>query len=152
MRQLSAILAGVVLLVGAIWWVSEMEPTEPVEVENARVRLVPGGAPMAGYMRIRNNTDDTIRLVAASSDAFGHVMIHRTVIEDGQARMAHQSEGVRIAPGDVAEFKPRDLHLMLMRPQAELGVGDTVDVVLTFEGLAPAERRESFTVVPVTAQ
>jgi hypothetical protein len=152
MRQLSAILAGVVLLVGAIWWVSEMEPSEPVEVENARIRLVPGGGPMAGYMTVRNNTDGMIRLVGATSDAFGRVMIHRTVIDDGQARMQHQAGGVSIAPGEAAAFEPRGLHLMLMQPQAELGVGDTVDVALTFEGLAPAELREPFTVVPVTAQ
>jgi hypothetical protein len=152
MRQISAILAGVVLLVGAIWWVSEMEPGEPVEVEKPRIRLVPGGAPMAGYMVIRNNTDGMIRLVGAESDAFGRVMIHRTVIENGQARMQHQDAGVSIAPGEAAEFKPRDLHLMLMQPQAELNVGDTVNVVLRFEGREPAALQEPFTVVPVTEQ
>jgi len=152
MKQLSAIGAGVLLLVGAVWWVAEMEPAEPVEIDNARIRLVPGGAPMAGYMVLRNRGDDVIRLVGASAEPFGRVMIHRTVIENGQARMEHQSGGVAVAPGEAVEFKPRDLHLMLMQPQAELGVGDTVEVVLRFEGLAPAERRVAFTVVPVTAQ
>ncbi len=152
MKQLSAIAAILVLLIGAVWWVMQMQPAEPLEIDNARIRLVPGGGPMAGYMALRNHSDQLIRLTAASSDAFGRVMIHRTVVEDGQARMAHQSGGVAIAPGEVVEFKPRDLHLMLMQPRAELEVGDTVEVELTFEGLAPAQRRQSFTVVPVTAR
>ena len=138
MRQISAIAAGLLLLAGAIWWVSRMEPPEPIEVENARIRLVPGGGPMAGYMRLSNNTENVVRLVGAETPAFGSVMIHRTVIENGRARMEHQSGGVTITPGDSVEFKPRDLHLMLMRPQAELSVGDTVDIALEFEGGGPA--------------
>ena len=152
MKQFSAIAAVVLLLAGAVWWVMQMEPAEPLEIENARVRLVPGGAPMAGYMVLRNHSDGLIRLTAADSDAFGRVMIHRTVIEDGQARMEHQHGGVAITPGEAVDFKPRDLHLRQMQPQAELAVGDTVEVSLTFEGLTPAERRQAFTVVPVTAQ
>ncbi|MGK7296219.1 MAG: copper chaperone PCu(A)C [Candidatus Wenzhouxiangella sp. M2_3B_020] len=152
MRQISAIVAGLLLLAGAIWWVSRMEPPAPIEVENARIRLVPGGGPMAGYMRLGNHTDDVVRFVGAEARQFGGIMIHRTVIENGQARMEHQSGGIRITPGDAVEFEPRGLHLMLMRPQDELNVGDTVDIVLEFEGGGPAELTVPFVVVPVTAQ
>ena len=152
MRQISAIVAGLLLLAGAIWWVSRMEPPEPIEVENARVRLVPGGGPMAGYMRLSNHTDAVVRLVGAATPQFGRVMMHRSVVENGQARMEHQSGGVTITPGDEVEFEPRGLHLMLMRPQRELRVGDTVDIVLEFEGGGPTELSVPFVVVPVTAQ
>src|SRR6056297_3800102 len=57
-------------------------------------------SPMAGYTEIRNHSDDVIRLVGAASPAFGNVMIHRTILSDGRARMQHQSDGVRIVPGD----------------------------------------------------
>lgn len=152
MRQISAIVAGVLLLGGAIWWVSRMEPPAPIEVENARIRLVPGGGPMAGYMRLGNHTDGVVRFVAAEAPQFGRIMIHRTVIENGRARMEHQSGGVTIAPGGAVEFESRGLHLMLMRPQDELSVGDTVDITLAFEGGGPAELKVPFVVVPVTAQ
>jgi len=152
MKLASAIVALVVLLAGALWWVGQMAPESPIEVENARVRLVPGGGPMAGYMEIRNHSDNIIRLVGAASPAFGNVMIHRTIVRDGRARMQHQSDGVRIVPGDSAVFKPRDLHLMLMQPRRELEVGDQVEIVLQFEDIAPAEWPVAFTVVPVTSQ
>lgn len=152
MKLASAIVALVGLLAGALWWVSQVAPESPIEVGNARVRLVPGGGPMAGYMEIGNHTDAPIRLVAAESAAFGNVMIHRTVVRDGQARMEHQAGGVEIQPGGSAVFKPRDLHLMLMQPQVELEVGDQVEVVLRFEGADPAEWPVLFTVVPVTSQ
>ena len=152
MKLASGIVALVALLAGALWWVTQVAPGEPLTVDNPRVRLVPGGGPMAGYMEISNHTDASIRLVAADSPAFGNVMIHRTVVRDGQARMEHQRGGVEIQPGGSAVFKPRDLHLMLMQPQTELEIGDTVDVVLTFEGIAPNEWPIAFTVVPVTSQ
>lgn len=152
MKQASAVIAVVVLVAGAIWWVGQMQPAEPLEIENARIRLVPGGGPMAGYMELRNHGDGLIRLREASSDAFARVMIHRTRVENGQARMVHQGDGVAIAPGETIEFAPRGLHLMLMQPRDELQVGDSVEVVLRFEGLEPADRRQAFTVVPVTAE
>jgi len=152
MKLASAIVALVALLAGALWWVGQVAPQAPIAVDNARVRLVPGGGPMAGYMEISNHGDAPIRLVAAASPAFGNVMIHRSVVRDGQARMEHQRDGVQVRPGGLAVFKPRDLHLMLMQPQAELEVGDTVDVVLTFDGIEPAEWPIAFTVVPVTSQ
>jgi len=152
MKLASTIVALVALLAGALWWVAQVAPGAPLTVDNARVRMVPGGGPMAGYMEIRNHTDSPIRLVAADSPAFGNVMIHRTVVRDGQARMEHQRDGVEIQPGGSAIFKPRDLHLMLMQPRAELAVGDQVEIVLAFEGVEPVEWPITFTVVPVTAQ
>ncbi|RFF27036.1 MULTISPECIES: copper chaperone PCu(A)C [unclassified Wenzhouxiangella] len=151
MKIVSGVLLVIVLLAGALWWVSDMAPAEPIEIENPRVRLVPGGAPMAGYFSITNHTDAPIRLVSAASDAFGHVMIHRTVVTDGGARMEHQDQGVLVGAGETVAFEPKGLHLMLMRAQRELEVGDAVDVVFGFEGVEPAEYRVTFTVVPVTS-
>jgi len=152
MKLASAIVALVVLLAGALWWVGQVAPQSPIEVGNARVRLVPGGGPMAGYMEIRNHSDNVVRLTSAASPAFGKVMIHRTIMREGQARMQHQADGVRIVPGDSAVFRPRDLHLMLMQPQRDFEVGDQVEIVLSFEGIAPADWPVAFTVVPVTSQ
>lgn len=152
MKIVSGALLVVALLAGAIWWVADMTPAEPVEIGNPRVRLVPGGAPMAGYFTIANHTDSPFRLVSAASDAFGHVMIHRTVVTEGGARMEHQDKGVLVAAGETVAFEPKGLHLMLMRARRDLEVGEAVDVVLGFEGVEPAERTVAFTVVPVTSQ
>ncbi|WP_376694718.1 copper chaperone PCu(A)C [Wenzhouxiangella sp. EGI_FJ10305] len=151
MKIVSGVLLVIILLAGALWWVSDMTPAEPIEVENPRVRLVPGGAPMAGYFTIANHTDQPVRLVSATSDAFGHVMIHRTVVTDGGARMEHQDQGVLVGSGETVAFEPKGLHLMLMRATRELEVGDEVDVDLGFEGIEPSTRTVTFTVVPVTS-
>ena len=148
----TAIVVLVALLAGALWWTARIASESPLGVDNARIRLVPGGAPMAGYMVVRNRGDSALRLVAARSEAFETVMIHRSVVEDGRARMEHQRGGVVISPGESVEFRPGDLHLMLMRPRAALQVGDPVVVVLRFDGLEPAEWPVAFTVVPVTAR
>lgn len=149
------IIAGVAALVllsaGALWWVLTLEPDVPLSFDNPRVRLVPGGGPMAGYVELANHSGDPVRLVAASTDAFGHVMIHRTIIEDGQARMRHQDDGVQLVPGETVSFAPGGLHLMLMRPQKELNVGDQVTIVLQFDGIEPAAWPVNFTVVPISS-
>jgi len=152
MKIISGVLLVVVLLAGALWWVSDIAPAKPIEIDNPRVRLVPGGAPMAGYFTITNNTDARLRLVSAASPAFDHVMIHRTVVDaEGSARMEHQQGGVLVSSGETVSFKPKGLHLMLMRAERALKVGDDVQVVLGFEGIDPAEYPVTFTVVPVTS-
>lgn len=147
----SAIILVVVLLGGALWWVANMAPADPVGVDNPRVRLVPAGKPMAGYFRLSNRTDTALRLVGASSDAFGRVMMHRTITTDGQSRMVHQ-DVVVVAPGESVAFEPGGLHLMLLSPAADLAVGDAVEIALEFEGREPASMPVAFTVVPVTSQ
>jgi len=151
MKIVSGIVLVIVLLAGALWWVSDRAPGEPLEIDNPRIRLVPGGAPMAGYLALANHTDAPVRLISAKSDAFGHVMIHRTVVSDGSARMEHQDKGVLIGSGETVTFEPKGLHLMLMQAQRELEVGDEVELILGFEGIEPAERTVTFTVVPVTS-
>lgn len=152
MKIISGVLLVAVLVAGAVWWVADMAPAAPIEVDNPRVRLVPGGAPMAGYFTVRNHGDAPVRLVSAASPAFETVMIHRTVIDaEGSARMEHQHGGVLVGSGETVSFEPKGLHLMLMRAQRDFEVGDAVEIVLGFEGIEPSELAVTFTVVPVTS-
>ncbi|MDT8438322.1 MAG: copper chaperone PCu(A)C [Wenzhouxiangellaceae bacterium] len=150
-RIAAGIAALVVLSAGALWWVSTLEPAETLEFSNPRIRLVPGGGPMAAYFEIANHGDARVRVTGARSDAFGRVMIHRSVVEDGQARMRHQDGGVAIVPGQRVAFAPGGLHLMLMRPQKALNVGDSVEIVLELDGIVPTEWPLDFIVVPITS-
>jgi len=158
MKILSGVIALLLLLAGALWWVGKVEPPDEgglrIEVENARIRMLPGDRPMAGYMKIHNRTEQPWRLTGA--DAFGRVMIHRTIVSEGRARMEHQRDGVRINSGETLEFKPQGLHLMLMDRTNALEIGDQVDIVLTFETLGSAPSMQDlvvpFTVVPVASQ
>ncbi|MGB0514313.1 MAG: copper chaperone PCu(A)C, partial [Wenzhouxiangellaceae bacterium] len=106
MKWATAIVVLVSLMAGALWWVARLAPETPLSVENARIRMVPGGAPMAGYMLIHNRGDSAIRLISARAEAFETVMIHRSIVENDRARMEHQRGGVVISPGQSVEFRP----------------------------------------------
>ena len=105
-----------------------------VSVRDAWVRESPPGvAMMAGYMALRNNTSRSQVLVAASSSGFESVMIHRTIVKDGMARMVHASQ-IELASNASLIFAPGGYHLMLMNPKRPLHTGDPVVVNLEFRG------------------
>jgi copper(I)-binding protein len=105
-----------------------------VFVRDAWIRETPPGMiMMAGYMALRNNTSRSQVLVAASSPGFATVMMHRTIVKDGMARMVHASQ-IELAPNASLIFAPGGYHLMLMNPKRTLRAGDPVVINLEFRG------------------
>ena len=84
---------------------------------------------MAGYFDIHNNSTETITIVDSKSELFDMTMIHNTVIEDGIAKMVHM-DGLSIPAKSTVRLKPLGTHLMLMRPNKALKVGERVSVTL----------------------
>ena len=108
--------------------------TARIRIDDAWVRAAPPGAMMlAGYMTLRNDGDQSLRLLSVESNAFGMVAAHRTLIENGISRMRPAGEIV-IAAHQSLRFEPGGLHLMLMQERRELKVGDKVDFRLHFAG------------------
>ncbi len=103
-----------------------------LEVRDARVRLLPGDLPAAGYFRIQNRGSTAVVLVGAESPAYGEVMMHQSTRNGGTARMEHVGH-LRLAPGASLEFAPGGYHLMLMQRRQPLAVGDEVTVTLVFK-------------------
>ena len=105
-----------------------------VSVRDAWIRETPPGMTMmAGYMALQNNTSRSQVLVAARSSDFETVMIHRTIVKDGMARMEHASQ-IELAPNASLIFAPGGYHLMLMNPKRPLRTGDPVVINLEFRG------------------
>ncbi|WP_395374965.1 copper chaperone PCu(A)C [Marinicella sp. W31] len=103
-------------------------------VNNAWLRAAPPGSPMlAAYIELTNPTQQAIKLVGAYSPAFSMTEIHKTIIIDDMARMREQKE-IIIQPGQSVVMEPGGLHIMLMRPQQQLDVGDTVRICLIYAG------------------
>lgn len=92
----------------------------------------PTATALAGYMVIHNGGDSDRVLVAAESPLFGEVQLHRTVMEEGMAKMIHQPS-ITIPAGGSLTFEPNGYHLMLMKPKQPLKAGDEVEITLTFE-------------------
>lgn len=110
-----------------------------VRVDAAWVRAAPPGTPMlAGYAVLHNTGDAPVRVIGASSEAFGMVEIHRTVEIDGVSRM-RPAGALEIAPGGNVTLEPGGLHLMLMRPQRDLAEGGKVKIQLDVSGASPVE-------------
>jgi copper(I)-binding protein len=131
MRRRNLLFVGLILAVTPIAAASE---ATGVSVRDAWVRESPPGvAMMAGYMVLRNNTSRSQVLVAASSSGFETVMIHRTIVKDGMARMEHAPQ-IELSPNASLLFAPGGYHLMLLNPKRTLRAGDPVVINLEFRG------------------
>jgi periplasmic copper chaperone A len=121
-------LLGLLAALGA----APLQAADDLLVDDPWIREAPPGASaLAGYMRLVNHSDASIHLVGAQSDAFDHVMLHRTEEVDGVARMVHQHQ-VTVPSGETVEFAPGGLHLMLMHPTEDPRPGDVIEVRLRF--------------------
>ena len=92
----------------------------------------PGAQVLAGYLVLENTSDRPRHLMRVKSPDFQSAMLHRTVMEDGMARMIHQDR-LTLEPGTSLELIPGGYHLMLMQPSRGLKVGDTVVLILEFD-------------------
>ena len=103
-------------------------------VDNAWLRAAPPGSPMlAAYVELTNTSQQEMKLIGAYSPAFSMTEIHKTVIIDDMARMREQKE-ITIQPGQSVRMEPGGLHIMLMRPQQQIQVGDSVRICLIYAG------------------
>jgi copper(I)-binding protein len=102
-----------------------------VKVSNARIRLLPGDLPLAGYCDVHNTGSKTVTLTGASSPAFGGVMMHLSMHENGEATMK-MVDKIDIAAGKTLRFAPGGYHLMLMNRKHSMKVGDAVPITLHF--------------------
>jgi copper(I)-binding protein len=91
----------------------------------------PGAAMLAGYLTLKNEGDSTARLLAVQSDRFQSATVHRTVIENGVARMRELNH-LEIAPGEEVRFAPGGIHVMLMQPRREVVPGEHIEMTFLF--------------------
>jgi len=97
-------------------WIREAPPT-------ARV--------LAGFVMLHNGADRDRRLVGVESEDFERVEMHRTLIENGMARMLPQ-EALEIPAGGMLSLEPGGYHLMLIGPRRALAEGERVTLTLHF--------------------
>lgn len=125
MRGLAVLFFSALLPVGS--WAADLN------VSDAWIRILPGGAPAGGYFLLHNGGKQPVVLVGASSAAFGHVMMHRTAEEGGVTRML-PVDRVEVRPGGRVAFAPGGYHLMLMQPTRKIAAGERIPVTLEFAG------------------
>lgn len=103
-----------------------------ISAEEVMVRVpMPGRTVTAGYLTLKNHTDQPQHLTAVSSDAFERVELHTHSHVDGMMRM-HEVEQIEIPAHGEVLLQPGGLHLMLFNPLVELVAEQSVDVTLYF--------------------
>ena len=106
---------------------------EDISVSDAWVREAPPGAAMlAAYMTISNPGNEDRVLEWVESMNFSHVMLHRSVVVDGMAKMIHQ-DNLTIPANGKLELKPGSYHLMMPAPEKPMRAGDEAYFILHFK-------------------
>jgi copper(I)-binding protein len=125
------------VLAGAIVFAAgtaSAETAGTITVENVWSRTVPDGSEVAvGYLTIRNDGDESDRLVSASAPFAGETEMHQTTMTDGVMQMRPVSEGVPVPAKSTVTLEPGSYHLMFMRLTGPIKEGDTLPLKLTFE-------------------
>ena len=111
--------------------VSSMAMAADLQVTNAWIRLLSGGAPAGGYFELRNDGGARVELIGAKSNAFGDIMLDESLTEKGQSQMRHV-DALELLPGKKLTFKPGSYHLMMVQPARKLTAGEKIPIILVF--------------------
>ena len=111
-------------------------------IEDYLARVTPSGSGSV-YMKIINSKDEDDRLLSASSNKAGMVMIHRSIRDGNISKMIHVHDGILVPKKSSVKLKPGDYHLMLMNINENLSLGDKISVTLIFE------KNSSITINPI---
>ncbi|MDJ0391544.1 copper chaperone PCu(A)C [Roseomonas sp. E05] len=85
------------------------------------------------YLTLRNEGGAPVRVIGASTPAAEGVEIHESVVENDVARMRPRPDGVAVPSGGTVRFEPGGLHLMLMKPYADLKAGQSFTLTLRLD-------------------
>lgn len=104
-----------------------------VTVSHQWMRFLTPQIPAAGYMTLHNGGSRPTVLTGAASPGCGMLMLHRSIVQSGVAKMVMVQSVTVPSHGSIA-FQPGGYHLMCMQPAADVRPGKHVPVSLTFEG------------------
>ena len=114
------------LLLALLFTAATVADETGLVVRDAWVREAPPGASvLAGYLQLENRGPERLVLDTLSSHDFGRIELHRTLVEEGVARMQPVGQ-LGIAAGESVSLEPGGMHLMLFNPGRPLQAGDRV--------------------------
>lgn len=133
LQRLPGLLAGLMLAASVHAASAHDYRIGEVTIDHPHTRATPpGAANAAAYARLVNAGSERVVLVGARSDAAERVELHRSIVENGVARMRAVEDGIAVAPGETVELAPRSHHIMLFGLKRPLAEGERVRLVLSF--------------------
>lgn len=120
------------LLAVMLLTVSNLLFASSIVVDAPYVRAIaPGQTISAAFMVLKNDSDEDIDLVKASSDIATSVELHEHVHEDGMMKM-RQVPKISIAAKGETELKPGGYHIMLIDLKKAIKPDDIINLTLEF--------------------
>jgi len=99
-------------------------------VSDAWARLAPPTATvMAAYATLGNAGEQSVLVQSASSKDFERVEVHSMTMDNGVMQM-RKLDMLEIKVEQTLKLEPGGLHLMLIGPKRQFGMGDTIEVAL----------------------
>jgi periplasmic copper chaperone A len=136
MKKILAVLS---ILMTIPFYASAQEAGIVVSNEWARPILI-AGRPGGAYLHISNNGEEADRLVSATSSISSRVEIHEHTMKDGVMKMSQVMGGLEVDAGGEVVLKPGSYHIMMFNTDKTYGVGDEIDLTLTFEKAGTVEK------------
>lgn len=123
----------VVLLVASGNAMAAENNADSLSVDNAYIReMIPGQDVAAGFLRLRNRSNEPVKIVSASSNCCERVEFHTHRHDGGMMRM-EQRPYIVVAAQNEFLFSPGIDHLMFINAGERLQAGDVVVLELHTE-------------------
>ncbi len=123
------VLMSLIALIGCTNKDAESDCSQLV-VENSWIREAPPGSTvLAGYLLIKNTSNNSLKITSASSQAFGRIEFHQTTQGSNGMKMQLLPE-LEIAANSTLHLQPGGKHMMLFEPAAEYKNGEKLNIDL----------------------
>ena len=118
------------VLLACLCMLQAVQAESAITVDSAWIREAPPATSvLAAYMTIKNDSETDQQITGMESPDFESAEIHRTVVEDGVAKMLPVT-ALNLAAGDSVSLEPGSLHVMLFDPQRPLREGDIATLIV----------------------
>jgi len=105
-----------------------------IEVKDTWIRTSAQGSNSALFFEVVNNSDNPDTLLSAESNLAEVVEVHETFKRENDMMGMRKVNFVVIPPKSTVKFKPRDLHVMLIKLKKDLKQNEKCDATLLFKG------------------
>lgn len=122
-------------LIGAIGIYAQeiQKPKSKIHINDPWIRVSAEGSNTALFFEVVNNSDKPDTLLDAESDLSEVVEVHETFKRENDMMGMRRVKVVVIPPNSSVKFKPRDLHVMLIKLKKDMKENDKGEAILVFK-------------------
>ncbi|MEW6194154.1 MAG: copper chaperone PCu(A)C [Bacteroidota bacterium] len=108
------------------------QPKSKIQIHDPWIRPAAEGSNTALFFVVENKSDKPDTIYAAESTLSEVVEVHE-MFKKGDMMGMHEVEFVAVPAHSKVEFKPRDIHVMLIKTKKDIKLGEEGEAVLLFK-------------------